>query len=482
MIKLDKDTLWFFEKTVKFMNTRSKSDELKICHRKSDKDFTRCRKLNFEIMIILMLQKWVKSLQLRLNEFFCKTWIKTTASAFTLARNKISHWVFISLNKSVLIDRFYDKQENKWLYKIWNGFRILATDWSKIILPDSKEIKKYFWEIKVNNGQLEQKSYSTATLSTIYDVLNNMAIDNLLEGWVYSERALAIKHIINLWNYTKTEENDLIIFDRGYHSYLLFWTVLSRKKDFVCRIWKNSYKEAMDLFDKESLINSKTVILEIPPRTINDINEYNEKYWLNLVLDNEFNKIDLDSNSDQTVLIQKTIKVRFVRVVLDDWEIEVLATSLLDEEKYPNEIFKELYFKRWWIEGYYDVLKNRLWLENFSWKTVESVKQDIFSTILLSNFESIATKTANEQLAQKSKEKGLKNEQKVNKQVSFNIIKNYVLELFLSDKPIKTIIREMEEIFLINPTQYRKWRTSKRKISSHNQIMNYHKRKKKHCF
>jgi hypothetical protein len=74
----------------------------------------------------------------------------------------------------------------------------------------------------------------------------------------------------------------------------------------------------------------------------------------------------------------------------------------------------------------------------------------------LSNFESIATKTANEQLAQKSKEKELKNEQKVNKQVSFNIIKNSVLDLILSDKPINTIIREIEELFLINPTQYRK--------------------------
>jgi len=40
---------------------------VKSC-KKTEKNFTRNRKLTFENMITLILQKWVKSLQLRLEE------------------------------------------------------------------------------------------------------------------------------------------------------------------------------------------------------------------------------------------------------------------------------------------------------------------------------------------------------------------------------------------------------------------------------
>jgi hypothetical protein len=53
-----------------------------------------------------------------------------------------------------------------------------------------------------------------------------------------------------------------------------------------------------------------------------------------------------------------TVQVRAVKVKLSTGETEVLLTSLMDKDKYPNEIFKELYFLRWGIETHYGVLKN----------------------------------------------------------------------------------------------------------------------------
>jgi hypothetical protein len=41
-------------------------------YRKKTEAFSRIRKLSFPIMIVLILQKSVKSLQLRLNEYFDK--------------------------------------------------------------------------------------------------------------------------------------------------------------------------------------------------------------------------------------------------------------------------------------------------------------------------------------------------------------------------------------------------------------------------
>ncbi|MCP4112968.1 MAG: hypothetical protein GY749_46815 [Desulfobacteraceae bacterium] len=60
-------------------------------HRTGSEFFTRNRKLTFVVVILLILQKSLKSLQLVLNEFFGKLaepLVIVTASAFTQARAK----------------------------------------------------------------------------------------------------------------------------------------------------------------------------------------------------------------------------------------------------------------------------------------------------------------------------------------------------------------------------------------------------------
>ena len=48
-----------------------------------------------------------------------------------------------------------------------------------------------------------------------------------------------------------------------------------------------------------------------------------------------------------------SITVRFVRVLLDTGEDEVLMTSLLDEKCDPTEDFKEIDWYRWGIETFF---------------------------------------------------------------------------------------------------------------------------------
>lgn len=454
----------FSKKIIKISGRISKSNNTKMLFKKQKKDFTRDRKLTFENMIVLILQKWVKSLQLRLNEFSLNLWKKAdtiTASAYVQAKNKISYKVFMYLNLKVVINRYYDLKENEAWYEKWNNFRLLATDGSQIRLPEEKEVREKYWTSKMKNSRWEQWEYTHWLLSVLYDPLNNLALDTILEKWNYSERALAIQNIINLEKTQKIKEKDIILYDRWYFSSFLFWIILSFNKDFVCRIQKNSCNEAKELFKKDSEINSKIIELQI----VNKEKEYEEKYWIKL-----------------NRKLSKTIKVRFVRIILNTWEIEVLATSLLDEKKYTTKIFKELYFKRWWIEVYYNILKNRLWLENFTWKNVESVLQDLYSSIYISNFETIITRPYNMELELKTKEKNLKNKQKVNKQVSFNIIKNKIMKLILKWWDIDKDMKEMYKIFSMNITQERVWRSSSRKETTISKSLQFQRRKKKSCF
>ncbi|MFT5188218.1 MAG: hypothetical protein ACI957_001237, partial [Verrucomicrobiales bacterium] len=48
--------------------------------------------------------------------------------------------------------------------------------------------------------------------------------------------------------------------------------------------------------------------------------------------------------------IPKTVRLRFVRVLLDTGEVEVLITNLIDRDKYRAEEFKALYHERWDVE------------------------------------------------------------------------------------------------------------------------------------
>ena len=68
----------------------------------------------------------------------------------------------------------------------------------QIKLPEEKEIKEKYGTTKIKNSKWNQWEYCHWLLSVIYDPLNNLALDSILERWDYSERELAIKNILNL--------------------------------------------------------------------------------------------------------------------------------------------------------------------------------------------------------------------------------------------------------------------------------------------
>ena len=84
------------------------SEWFKEQHRKMKEAFTRVRKLTFPVIIVFILQKSVKSLQLRLNEWFDDLGCETVSnSAFTQARANLSHTAFIALNNRN-VEMFYE--------------------------------------------------------------------------------------------------------------------------------------------------------------------------------------------------------------------------------------------------------------------------------------------------------------------------------------------------------------------------------------
>lgn len=395
-------------------------------HKDKPTDFTRDRVLNFVVVFMLILRKSAKSLQLALNEIFTQGIIGSvvSSSAYVQARKKFKHTAFIELT-DIITKRYYSGDE----IKRWKGYRCLGIDGSKIILPNTHKIKEEFGSIKIKNQAMEG-SYASATYECCYDVLNRMVVTSVLAPGSSYEVDLAIEILEG------TTENDLLIYDRGYASYLFLATLVSQNKNYIVRCPKNSFKTTESLFENSEKTWKKVVFLKAP----------------------RSQKKELEGKG-----LPLEIQVQFVSVVLSTGEIEVLATSIMDNN-FKRKDFKEAYNLRWGVEGYYNLIKGRLNLENFTGKTVESVKQDLWSTIFISNLGTILTEDIEDEMNSQLKDDQY--EKKINKAVSFNAIKNMAFDILFNENDKSKVFERLELLFRTTPVSKRDDRSPLRKKMS----------------
>jgi len=394
-------------------------------------------------VLAIVLRKGVKSLQNTVSEAL--SWLGTrtvSASAYSQARYKLKHTAFVELNRKAVVETLYGDGN----YRRFWGFRVLAVDGSKIALPDTEEVRKAFGTIAYAGGKDHtiQGERPWALASVLYDVLNRVALDATLGKADAYEVELACGHLAH------TRAGDLLLMDRNYPSYRMLAECVQAGREFAVRCSAASFATARRMLRDEGP-DSQLATLEPCAGQRADI---------------------------RVRCLPMAINVRFVRVRLSTGEFEVLVTSLLDEAKYPAAGFLELYGLRWGVESFYGVLKTRLGLENFTGTGPEAVRQDFHATVYLSGLESILTADAQARLGAKA----VRHPQAVNRAVSFNALKNQALALLLSGIDTGPLLEQLTALFLQNPTLERKERKPPRKKSSDRALLDFHKRRKKHCY
>ncbi len=418
------------------------SRELKERYRTAQKYFSRDRVLTFPLVLAILLQKSAKSMQNVLNELFEKMGqVGVSSSAFTQARSHLRHEVFIELNRAAIVEVCYGDGD----YKRYKGYRLLAVDGSKIELPREAAILAEFGGNAAN--QYVKEIYPFALSSVLYDVLNHIAVDSQLAAAAAYEVDLAIAHL------AQTTQEDLLLFDRGYPAYRLLATLSQRQRAFVVRCPRSSFSAVRRMFRGQGP-DSQLVTISVPAHQSLEI---------------------------RAQTLPPEIHVRLVRVMLETGEMEVLLTSLLDEVEHPTADFKQLYFLRWGAETFYDLLKNRLQLEHFTGKTVESVKQDFFAAIYLSGLETLLIGRAQARLQARSEFS--KHPLQVNHASSFNALKHHVVALLTQpDLDEQALLDKLTRLFQQKPTAVRKQRAVPRPKRSIAKALRFHKCTKKVCF
>ena len=383
-------------------------------NRSSGKYFTRKRKLPFVSLVCFMLSGIKQSIQKGLTDFIQEhtAYKSMTKSAFCQQRIKLKPEAFVELNQ-VLVDDFYTDNE----YATHYGRRVLCIDGSTLELPRSQEIIDTFG---VNT---EDNMIPMSRISTMYDPLNNLVIDGKMEANICDEYTLAIMLLDNI------RENDLVILDRGYGARWLFYLLQQKKANYIVRVQRNfgsNVDSFWDAEEKERIVE----IQELPKKSKKRLQERGFEF--------------------------KPFKFRLVKIILNTGETEVLATSLVDSEKFNLTFLKETYELRWGIEVNYDHLKNHIELGNFTGYSVQAIKQDFFANILLANIQALLVRDAQAEMSAKNENKQLKYEYKINKNLSLGFLKERVVDILLSNKP--EYFEELKALFQIEPSPIRKGR------------------------
>lgn len=185
----------------------------------------------------------------------------------------------------------------------------------------------------------------------MFDVLNKITVDAIIAPKSTGERELCESHFLNLM------PNDLILLDRGYPAYWLFNLILSLGGHFCARVQVNKWIPVRKFFRCGKL--QKIIHLKAPATSIAKCRE-----------------LGLDTLD---------LRLRLIRIELENGETEILITSLVDTESYPAEIFYDLYHHRWPVEEDYKLMKCRIEIENFTGKSVLSVYQDFHARVFSKN-------------------------------------------------------------------------------------------------
>ena len=308
-----------------------------------------------------------------------------TKQAFSQGRLRINPEAFRILLNAVR-DQFYEKAD----YRLWHGFRVNAIDGSRCNLPYSEAlVEKY--GIQKSSGEQVQ-----ALASCLYDVLNMIILDAELSAHNANERYLASRHINHL-KQIKEEIKDLLLFDRGYPSGELLQKIQNDGLFYVMRC-SSAFCQKIHLSGDDQVIEHK------------------------------FNKLP------------NPIRMRFVKVWLDDETPEILVTNIFDSDVSAKE-FQELYHLRWEIETNYGTMKSKLMLEDFSGKTDIAVQQDFLATAVIVNLLGVLHYDNRDEIEALQAEKpDRKYKYKQNMNYTIGLYRDNLIELLVCESRAKRLI------------------------------------------
>ena len=174
-----------------------------------------------------------------------------TASSLCEARQKLSEVIFKELNKEVIAH--WQKDQN---LPTWNGYRIFAIDGSRVNLP--RELIKDGYKLY---AEKRGHYFPQGLMSCLYNLQEKVVYDFSFVNHM-NERLCALEHIKLLG------KKDIVVFDRGYFSYLLLYKILEQGVQGIFRLQSQKSGLNSKVLEFWKSHEDDTIIDYIPSTTV----------------------------------------------------------------------------------------------------------------------------------------------------------------------------------------------------------------------
>lgn len=318
-----------------------------------EKAFSRNSRLDIETLIKFLIFIKGGSLQKELND----VGINVGKSAVSQQRKKLFWTDF----ENVLED--FNAKCRHMDTKLYKGYHILAVDGTAVNIARNPKSASFIQ--KEGNS----KGYNQLHANMIFDLLNQ----TYLHCTVDFDETGGLLFMLEWFDYPP---NTLIIADRGYEAYNTFATFMEKGINFLIRVkQKNSAMREVRSLPMQELDKDISFTL-----TTTQTNSDKENHYIYIA-----KKRKGQERVRWNFPSPYHMSLRIVRVRLDSGEYETLATNL-PRDTFPLEDIKKLYHMRWGIETAFRDIKYGAGLTNLHGASEEFAKQEIFASMVFSNF------------------------------------------------------------------------------------------------
>ena len=257
-------------------------------------------------------------------------------SSFCEARKKLDEKAFKQINQRIIATYAQQYEDNSYR---WLGHRIFAVDGSKINLP--RKLLTYGYGLPNREA-----NYPQGLLSCLYQLKSQMPFDFDLVS--HNDERLCAQHHLKV-----LEKHDVVVYDRGYFSYIMLHQHSKSHIHAIFRLPKSS-STAIQNFYSSGETDVVTTIYPSP-------------------------KGQRDIKRERPDIEIVPLNIRLIKYQIGDTTY-CLGTTLVDKSQYGNtQDFVDIYHARWGVEELYKVSKRIFIIEDFHAKSERGVKQEIFA-------------------------------------------------------------------------------------------------------
>ena len=276
-----------------------------------------------------------------------------SAGSFSKARRQLLPAEMLATYQRALNSPSAVQARNRWR---WRGFRLVAADGVRFLLPAKDELIAAYQRPLVSGGEAYQPQMLQVTLWDVGACQPLSWQQRPCRGKGNGERDILLEQLDHL------STTDLLLLDRGFPSRQLLFELMARNIPFVMRVTAGT---TTDFAEIAAFMACQCDSAEV-----------------------DFTYRDPDCTPALTE------RLRLVRDCDDDGSDCVLVTNLMDADQFTAPDLIDVYQRRWGIETAFKDMKMRYEIEGFHGSTPQMIEQEIIALMFLMLIESLVEEAA----------------------------------------------------------------------------------------